>query len=255
MKFFTFTEVGIVLNLLLPSGKKIEAIIPAKEKMHGQSAITDGVQSYAKRLLELGLLFKDMLDATKLPERQRWLRVFKLSMLFFKNHRNKSKYAYEIMRLLVHQVCILTEKAACEEFYGLFVNTNGHVDGHIAADQRMEYLVKEEKEHIKHMFSNKTEKNINMRSCAIAGMHDIALNFDLASGVVVRTQKHKDKSSAADEIILLEDLRRLRPFKEKSRVHSKFGTIRPSGVDGIDIQHYHNWIKQKTYAFSVELGN
>ena len=213
------------------------------------------MQSYSKRLLELGLLYKDMLDATKLPERHRWLRIFKLAMLLFKTYRNKSKYTYEIMRLLIHQICILTEKAACEEFYGLFVNTNGHVDGHIPADQRMEYLVKDDKEHIKHMFSNKTEKNISMRSCAIAGMHGIALNFDAASGVLVRTQKHSDKSSVGDETILLDDLRRLRPFQQKSRCHSKFRNIMPSGVDGMDMQHYHDWIKRKTYDFSVELGN
>lgn len=49
------------------------------------------------------------------------------------------KYVYEIMRLLVHQTCILSEKAANEEFYGLFVNTTGRFNGHIPADRRMEY--------------------------------------------------------------------------------------------------------------------
>ena len=79
------------------------------------------------------------------------------------------------------------------------------------------------------MFSNKTI------SCAIAWMHDIAVNFDMASSGIVRTQKHKDKSSAGDELILLEDLRRLRPFKDKTCVHSKVGTIMPSGVERFKI--------------------
>lgn len=249
------TEDGVVLSLLLPSGKRIETVIPVKQKVHGQLPVKDGVLRYSKRLLELGLLYKNLLDATKLPERQRWLRIFKLTMLFFKAHRNKSKYAYEILRFLDHQICILSERAACEEFYGLFVNTNGHVDGHIPADLRMEYLVKEEKEHIKHMFSNKTEKNITMRSCAISGMRDIAHNFDAASGVTIRTTKHSAKSSAGDETILLEDLRRLRPFQPKARYHSKFRNILSSGTEELKVQHYHEWIKRKKYDFSVELGN
>lgn len=45
----------------------------------------------------------------------------------------------EIMRLLVHQTCMLSEKAAKEEFYGFFVNTTGRFNGHIPAYRRMEY--------------------------------------------------------------------------------------------------------------------
>ena len=84
----------------------------------------DYVMHYGRRVLELGLLYKDLLDATKLPERSRHISLFKLTMLLFKSHRNLSKYASEILRVLVHQICILSEKAAAEEFYALFVNTN-----------------------------------------------------------------------------------------------------------------------------------
>ena len=69
----------------------------------------------------------------------------KQTMLFFKSQRNQPKYAYEILRLLMHQ--ILTEKTANEEFYGIFVNTNGHFYGHIPADRRMGYLVNKVRAH------------------------------------------------------------------------------------------------------------
>ena len=121
----------------------------------------DGVQNYAHRVLELGLLYKDLLDMCKLPSRARALPLLKLIMLLFKVNSNLSKYALEVMRLLVHQLCSLSEQAAHEEFYGLFVNTEGSPAGHVACDDRMEWQVKLVKDHIKHMASNKSEKNIS----------------------------------------------------------------------------------------------
>ena len=64
-------------------------------------------------------------------------------MLYLKSNRNLSKYANEIMRLLDHQICILSEKEAHEKFYGMFVNTSGKYDSHISTDRCMEYLVKD----------------------------------------------------------------------------------------------------------------
>ena len=207
-------------------------------------------------MLELGLLFKDLLDVTKLPDRGRCLSLLKLTMLFFKSYKNLSKYAYEIIRLLIHQMYLLSEKEASEEFYGMFVNTNGHLDGHIPADRRMEYLVKEIKEHIKHMSSNKTERNIKMRSSAIAGVSRIGEHYDDITNVLVRTQRHSERSPHGDELRLIYLLREVRPFQyTPGRFHSSFENINPSIVDTLDIPHYQNWLTSKKYKYAVELGN
>lgn len=120
------------MEVELADGRKLSVKICDNKKRTSDQQ--DYVMNYGRRVLELGLLYKDLLDATKLPERSRHISLFKLAMLLFKSHRNLSKYAYEILRLLVHQICILLENAANEEFYALFVNTNGHFDGHIPAD-------------------------------------------------------------------------------------------------------------------------
>lgn len=92
------------------------------------------------------------------------------------------------MWLLVHQTCtcILTEKAENEEFYGLFINTMGRLSEQIPADRSVEYLVKQVKEHIKHMCSNKTEINVRNRSSVISNMREIADHYDEMSGIVKR---------------------------------------------------------------------
>lgn len=243
----------MIVEVPLPSGEKLTIKVPKKKT---ESAQTDGVFNYGKRLLELGLLFKDMLDANKIPERSRLISLLKLCMMLLKAHRHLSKYAYEILRLLVHQLCILSEKAACEEFYSLFVNTKGQKDSHIPADLRMEYLVKEVKNHIKHMCSNKTEKNINTKTSAISGIKNIAENYDLASNVVVRSTRHGEMSSRGDELALLDTLRNVRPFcRTPGRYHRSFQNISNSGLDNIDIQEYYKWITRKKTQFATEHGN
>ena len=162
--------------------------------------------AYSKQLLELGLLFKDILDFEGMPERERGLRIFKLLMLYLKSHKNLSKYAFELLRLLVHQQSLLIERKAHEEFYDLFVNTKSQYNTHIPVDLRMEFHVKEVKKHIKHMTSNKTHSNISNRTKT--SVKEIAENYDNDTSVVKRSKKHGMVSTFQAEMIMLQDLRK-----------------------------------------------
>jgi hypothetical protein len=84
---------------------------------------TDAVLSYGKVVLELGLIFLELCDIVKSPSRICLLCHMKYIMLVLKGHKNKSKYALEILRLLCQQFALLSEKTANESIYGLFVNT------------------------------------------------------------------------------------------------------------------------------------
>ena len=148
-------------------------------------------------------------------------------------------------------MCLLSERGAQEEFYGLFVNTTGKDDGHIPADLRMEYLVKEVKEHIKHMASNKTETNIANRTRAIYGVKSISQNFDRENSVLIRAKKHSNRSSADDEKIMLKDLRKVRPIKlQPGRFHEAFPNIKLSISKYLDVLRYHEWIHSRQRQFS-----
>ncbi|CAC5403385.1 unnamed protein product [Mytilus coruscus] len=161
---------GVVIPIQLSNGKRWSYVIKKAQK--SQTAQEDKVKNYGHLCLELGLQFKAILDLCKLPDRDRGLRLLKVCMIHFKANNNLSKYAYEILRLLVHQLCILSEQEAHEEFYGLFVNTKGKMDSHIPCDLQMEYIVKSVKRNIKHMFSNKTGKNITTRTSALPAIKD-----------------------------------------------------------------------------------
>jgi hypothetical protein len=104
--------------------------------------VADYVQNYAHMVLEMGLVYKELLDVCKTPDRSRIVRLMKQCMVLFKAKSNNSKYAVEVHRFLVQQLCLLSELEAHEVVYSMFVNTKGHAHSHIPADLQMEYLVK-----------------------------------------------------------------------------------------------------------------
>lgn len=215
----------------------------------------DGVKNYGHLVLELGLLFKSLDDLCKSPFRQRGLRLLKLAMVHLKANNWNSKYAYEIMRFLVHQQSILSETEAHEEFYGLFMNTKGGLDTHIPCDLRMEFLVKRIKRNIKNMFSNKTEKNITSRTSALAALDDISENYDQCSNVLIRAKKHSDADSKKDEMDIISDLRQIRPFKFISgRCHNAFPNTNMSISKHLDPTLFHEWILNQKVKFATEIG-
>ena len=253
-----FSEEGSCLTLQLKNGQKVMIYTKPRKctSLQRHDTPEDGVKNYGHMVLELGLLFKNLLDMIKYPDRDRALRLFKLSMTVFKVQNNLSKYALELLRLLVHQQCILSLQGAHEEFYGLFVNTSGKLDGHIPADERMEWMVNVVKKHIKHMGSDQTEKNLESRTSALAGVQDVASQYDNVTNVIVRQRSHSCVSPQGDEMTMVNDLRRLRPFRfTAGRHHKSFPKMKSSILEGLDVENFKNWLNTCHFRFATEHGN
>ncbi|XP_006814411.1 uncharacterized protein LOC102801398 [Saccoglossus kowalevskii] len=249
----TVLDDGNIITVKLANGSMCTVLLKPRKP---QVVAEDYVQNYGHTVLELGLLFKSMCDLCKLPDRDRGIRILKMAMIIFKANNNLSKYALEIMRLLVHQLCIFSEQQANEEFYGLFVNTKGQINSFIPADRQMEYIVKLVKQNMKHMCSNKTGTNIKKVTSALAGIADIAENFDRSSRVIIRSKKHSAVSAQDDELAMIEDLRRVRPFQcEPGRYHATFAHISNTIQSNLDRQHLYAWIHSNIVKFATEIGN
>lgn len=148
----------------------------------------DYVYNYGVSLLEIGLLFTSLLDVIHFPHRDRGLRLMKMSLMFFRSHSTHSKYAYEIVRFLMHQYCTLSAKRAHEEFFGLFVNTTDRVGGNIPCDLLMEHHVRNIKWNVKHMNSGANEEFIKQRCAANGPLSEIGCNFDVEVNTLSITQ-------------------------------------------------------------------
>ncbi len=135
-----FSVEGIWSPLFDGQGNVIGSTLRSAAKEANRA--NDGVFNYSISLLESGLLFTSLLDLVHYPQRDRGLRLFKFALMFFRSHSTHSKYAYEIVRFLMHQMCTLSLKSAHEEFYGLFANCQGTHGRNIPCDLLMEHYVK-----------------------------------------------------------------------------------------------------------------
>ncbi|XP_053377824.1 uncharacterized protein LOC123550437 [Mercenaria mercenaria] len=119
------------------------------------------IYNYSNILVELCLVFLELCDIVKNPNRKRFKTSMKYLMIVMKGHDNKSKCALEILRLLCQQFALLSERAANKAVYGLFVNTGKTI---IPVDLQMEHLVKLTKGHLRTMCSNVTDASLVKRS-------------------------------------------------------------------------------------------
>lgn len=70
--------------------------------------------------------------------------------------------------------------------------------------------------HIRHMFSNKTKDNISKRTKSLSEIQIISDVYNLESNVIKRSKHHKNKDADSDEAIIMEDLRKLKPFQHSA---------------------------------------
>ena len=217
---------------------------------------TDNVFNYGCLVIELGLMYLNFIDICKKPSRDRMLRMMKMLLVAFKANNNMSKYAFELLRFIVQQISVLDEKEATEVFYGLFVNNAGKPDSYIRADMQMEFIVREQKKHIKHMYSHKQDKEaITRRSKAVHGLSCIAENYDLDTSVVNRKRTHTEISSISDEQAMLQDLRKVKPFiMIPGRSHMHMPPVPPTITKLLDKTNFSHWVAEKKWKIATEYG-
>jgi hypothetical protein len=98
--------------------------------------------TYGQLVLELYLLYQNLIDCIKVPNRPRMLRTLKFIMSVMKARNARSKYADEILRFLIQQHDLLFDGEKERVFYSQFVNMHDNrIDSHIAANLQMKYLV------------------------------------------------------------------------------------------------------------------
>jgi hypothetical protein len=128
--------------LKLSNGMELKLSAKMKPASTTTKREEDHVKNYAHMVVDLGLIYKELLHISKQPDRKMILSLMKRCMGVFKANSNNSKYAYEVHHFLVQQYSLLSQKDATESLYSMFVNTQGRSDTHIPADLQMEYLVK-----------------------------------------------------------------------------------------------------------------
>ena len=106
------------------------------------------------------------------------------------------------------------------------------------------------------MGANKSTHTINMVSRAPIGIKNIISNFDDVSHIVPNSSKYNVRSSYKDELNMIQDLRKIRPFRRASgRQHPSFPTISKSAFGGLNMEEYCKWVKKHVKQLTSGIKN
>ncbi|WAR23371.1 hypothetical protein MAR_037040 [Mya arenaria] len=100
----------LVERVLRDSRNALDKIKPVSAENHDYGC--DSIHVYGKVVLEIGLVYLQLNDVIKIPDRNRLLRTLKYLLVFLKGHNHRSKYALEILQFLCQQLAKLSEKVA-----------------------------------------------------------------------------------------------------------------------------------------------
>ena len=237
--------------LVLADGRLINVAVPTIYETV-ETAQPDKQLDYFHNALETSTVFSLFYHFMKVPQRDKILPIFKMMMFILKGVSTHAKYPLEIMRMMVQQKSLLPIRDAYQVLYNCFVNTKGKVDSHVPADQQMEWLVKLMKKHIKHMYSNKTEININNRTSALPGIQEIADQLDLTAQVVIRSTKHNKIDASDARAQMVKDFETVDPFtftEGRSFNNDKFKHIPRSQICKLDKDHLEKWFNHHKSLF------
>jgi len=227
----------IILNL--SNGTRVRVPVATKQE-HVRTKEADAKKNYFHSILESGAVYMLLQKFTKEPVREELLALFKLIGLILRGHSTQLKYPLEILYLFFQQYSTMNERDACVAFSSCFVNLNGN--GHVAADQLNEWVVKIVKKLLKHMYSNKTNDNIYNQSAALAGVNEIVANLDGELATVARYKQHKYKLDVEQEMKLIGDFHEADPFTFiEGRKFRKFPNISMSPKLKVDSYHMNRW--------------
>ena len=203
----------------------------------------DFVNNYSVCLLKYYFLFIDFKDAVKEGNGARLATLHKELLSHFKALPGFNNYAIEMLINIVQNDVFLSESEAHQCIWASTVNWTGGAGKNIEIDLLQENRNKSLKKSIKSMGSNKTDNAINKSSRASGGEDKIGENFDVQIKRATQSSPHSHRSTAADESIVMADLRVVKPFSRvPNRMHDSFPDILPDPLVTIDHTELDNWL-------------
>lgn len=204
--------------------------------------------------MELTVFLMQLIDTTAEGDGIRSNINRKRLMLYFKSASTFSKYSLEMFTAIAQTEALMSEKLAHRVSWGRFVNWAGGAGKNIEADLAQEICNRQTKDVVRGMGANKTEQSIARASKAAAGVSHIVEQFDNCTGVKKSSTAHATKSAKEDEVLMMADLRKLRPFRPiPGRAFSSFKDLTISLTSDIDMKALYDWLEM--HKRQIGLGN
>ena len=206
-------------------------------------AIDDYVCNYGLSCIYFTILLLQMKDTAKEADGGRNLINQKLCLNVFKSLGAYSKYALEMFIAIAQVESLLTPRLAEEFKWSYFVSWRGGSGNNIEDDCAQEISNKIGKSIVQGMGPNKSLESISRVCKAVSGIKETITNFDKVAGIHRNSSKHTTTESETDEIKMIKDLQKLKPFESRPRAHPSFPSIKRFPARYMNVTEFNNWLK------------
>ena len=129
--------------------------------------------------------------------------------------------------------------------WGRFIDWHGGLGKNTACDMAQEIRNRVSKEVVREMGPNRTLKAMTPASKAAAGLQQIVQRMSSTLHWKNVSHVHSHSSSKEDEMLMVSDLRKLKPFNRKpGRCHPTFKLIEVSPTSMVDMKGLFTWLEK-----------
>lgn len=216
--------------------------MPQSDKGNTENSNKDTLRNYGRVALGVCLLAQDFQEARRHGDGGRIMMLFKFFMFHYKA-TGKHKYAYQILRLLALQKCLLTPKMAHQLTWNRFVNLKGKQDSNIEMDRAMEHRNKMFKEECHGFHGKITDTSVAWVGQAAQPIDQILHCADKAAKTKRSSCKHK-KLQMKDEVLALVRMMHAEAIfnKKPGRTLQAFPDFSENSFSHLNLTDIHSWI-------------
>ncbi|XP_060578320.1 uncharacterized protein LOC132735396 [Ruditapes philippinarum] len=218
---------------------------------------TDSVYNYSSNLCHWVVNLLNMDDIAKEEDMVRLVPSLMFSLQFFFSHSRLSKYFEECVDFILKCEYMLSPMDRIRVLEGAFTNLRGGIGCNIESDLVQENSVRNQKDLIRSLGANKTDKAIMRCTKAADIVVDICDKIDSSVALKKTSSRHHTPRAAKDEELIAKSLRELRPFSNISgRTCQGLPNILSSPlkkIDQKDLKHRMNQVIER--LFYGQTGN
>ena len=236
--------------------KQLTSLKKHTDNIHKQKSVPlmkqkrDDKFHYVTNALGQCLLLRNFLDARKLGDGERIVRLHKFMLLSFRQD-GRIKYTHQVLHQIAQIECLLTPRLSFQLTWNRFVNNKGMIDSNIELDRELEHRNKYFKEDIKGFRGKITPQSIERVSRSSQAVQEVLCRFDEESFVKKDSGKHTKCSMDTDVLYLLEQMQAENLFKYiPGRFFLGFQHIQAHSFDGLDTIQLKEWMRKTLLSFS-----
>ena len=205
----------------------------------------DRIMNYSLSLLQYYFLLIDFKDAVKEGNGKQLSILHKQLLWHFKSVPGYNVYAIEMLISIIQSEVFLSEAESNQVMWAGIVNWKGGEAKNIEIDLLQENRNKDLKSLIKSMGANKTTKAITRASRAVGGIRQIVENFDEKVALTRKSSAHTHRSDESDVVIILSDVRNLKPFAySQGRKYKSFPKIEADNLKSLNADDFESWLSR-----------